>query len=772
MYRSQSRRSSDLSSAAMRLLTIALVLLILTPVAALATAQAGEPPPSAPPRAGQESEPPQQSDEPEKVEIYERIMVVGNPEDLDRIPGSAAYLGGFQLRQAQVAFDDIHRMLQRVPGINIQEEEGYGLRPNIGLRGSGAERSSRITLMEDGVLIAPAPYAAPAAYYFPVAGRMEAIEVRKGSSQVKYGPRTNGGAVNLVSSRVPSDLMVRGNLSFGSDTTAKGQLAVGDSHDNWGWLLETYQLRTSGFKHVDGGGDSGFVLRDYLGKVRYRSDAGAARFQEVELKVGYTDQDSDETYLGLTEADFRADPTRRYAGSQHDNLRADHRQLQARHFVTLGSRADLTSVVYRNEFQRDWYKIGSVNGVGISDVLGSPERFAEELAILEGATSATDSIIQRHNNREYYSQGVQTVLGVRLGGAVRHQLEVGLRYHEDQEDRLQSDDGYRMLDGRKVLTSVGAPGSQANRVADARAWALFVQDRIQLGNLGITPGARMERIELTRTDFASDDPARTAATGVRETSLDVIVPGVGVDYRVGISTSLFAGVHRGFAPPGPGADRQVEPETSVNYEIGLRHRTGAASVQMAGFYNDYANLLGADTLSSGGTGTGDQFNGGEARVYGLELGATYDLADTLGAADTVVPVGLTYTWTRGEFQSSFESEFEPWGTVEAGDEMPYLAAHQLFVSAGLQRRQWDLVVEGVVASAMRTDAGQGPLVPTESADAHGVVNLTGGVRLTDWARLQASVQNLLDNSYVVARRPAGARPGLPRTILFGIRVIR
>jgi len=688
------------------------------------------------------------------------------------IPGAVHVVTAAELEARPTAFDDVHGMLRGVPGVSVQEEDGYGLRPNIGMRGTGTERSSKITLLEDGVLIAPAPYAAPAAYYFPTAGRMEAIEVRKGSSQVKYGPRTVGGALNLVSTSIPDRFRIAGELAGGEQGTGKVHAIVGDSDRNFGWMAETYQIRTDGFKRLDVGGDTGFYLQDYVAKLRLNSDRNApGLYHELELKLGYHDERSDETYLGLTEADFDADPLRRYAASQNDVMNTDHRQYQVRYFVQPTAAVDVTATLYRNEFARNWYKLDSVDGTGIAAILDDPVTFAPELAILRGGASGDDALVVRANNREYLSQGIQSALGVRFGlGGVANALEVGVRYHEDEEDRLQQQDGFRMEAGRMVATSEGAPGSQANRISGAEALAFYAQNRLDLGRLSLTPGIRFETIDFTRTDYAGDDPGRSAPTGVRENGVEAWIPGIGASFLAAPGVRLLAGIHEGFGPPGPGADDRTESESSVNYELGGRVQRDDFTAQVIGFRVDYDNILGAATLATGEEGSGRLFNGGAVDVQGVEVALDYEPRVRAPVGAFRLPLRLAYTFTDATFQTAFESDFEPWGTVEPGHELPYLARHQLFASAGVAFPRWSVHVSATHGSAMRTRAGQGDVPEGEGTDAFLVLGAIADYRVAPQAALFLGVENVTDERYVVARRPAGARPGLPRTIQAGVRI--
>jgi len=714
-----------------------------------------------------------------KVHILKGLLVTSSAEETAAVGGGVTFIDKEELEK--FSHTDINRVLRVVPGVQIQEEEGYGLRPNIGIRGSGNDRNNKIVVMEDGVLMAPAPYAAPAAYYFPFTGRMEAIEVTKGAAAIKYGPSTVGGAINMFSTAIPDN--EDGSLSAslkvlgGQDATlrvhghAGGWMPLSQAWDI-GILAETLQDRTDGFKTVDGGGDTGYKVQDYVGKLAFRSKAGSNLRQAFEFKVQVSDEHSDETYLGLTPADFAANPYRRYAASRLDQMNVDHKTFQATHRVDFDNNTNLTTTAYYTETARAWYKINDVRvGAGpwrsISSVVGDPATFGAELDVLRG--TANGDIRVRNNNREYYSAGIQSVLGTTfLTGDIAHFLEVSARYHQDEEDRFQNQDVYAMAGGALTLTTAGAPGSQENRVGDAKAWAFFVRDTIDWGKLTVVPGLRYETIKLRRTDYALNDPARTTPIAVLENSVDVLIPGISATYHLSDEWQLLGGVHRGFAAPGPGSTSDAE--RSVNYEAGFRYGAGEFSFEAIGFFNDYSNLLGTCTASTGGGCViGAQFDGGDVDVKGLEVAAGYDAGGLLGLG-LKVPLGAAYTYTTSEFKTSFASGFGPWGTVTAGDELPYVPEHMLTLTAGLEGESWRTNVLMSYVGKTRSVAGTGAIPDNQLINERLIFDLAAEYDIAPGVTLIGIVENLTDEVYNVAFDPAGARPGKPRTILGGVKL--
>jgi len=704
--------------------------------------------------------------------VIRSVSLTGGATGLREVPGSAYYISPKEIQKFN--YTDVNRTLRHVPGVNIQEEDGFGLRPNIGMRGAGGERTAKITVMEDGILMAPAPYSAPAAYYFPTMGRMQAVEVLKGSSQIKYGPFTTGGAINLISTQIPDQFSGRVSLSAGNFGNRNVHAFVGNSHRNFGYVVEAFHYGSEGFKQLDTRGGTGFNKKDILAKVRVNTNPEARIYQSLTIKVGYTDEVSDETYLGLTDADFAANPFRRYAGSQVDQITTAQLQLSATHVARFSEKFSLTTTAYRNEFNRNWYKLQNVRdstgaNVNLGSLMANPTGFNDAYDIVTGNINSHDNALRvRSNNREYYAQGVQTVFGANFEtGKLKHGIDLGLRYHVDEMDRFQFDDWYAIEDGLMRLTTAGVPGTESNRIESAAALATYLQYRLTFGKLTVTPGLRYENITLKQKNFGNSDPARTGINlSERSNTVNALMPGVSIDYAFSDHLTTFAGLHKGFSPPG--SNEGALPEESVNYEVGVRYNKHGFYGSLVGFFNDYSNLLGADLAAGGGGGSTETFNGGKARTLGIELLLTYDLLSSL-KANFNLPLTVSYTYTNATFQNDFQSTLGYWGTVASGDFIPYLAPHQLSVGLSLEHRKFGFNVSTKYQSAMRDRAGTGEIATMDIIDSFFVMDLSASYNIYKQASLFASVTNVTDAVYSVARRPYGLRPGMPRAFMVGIR---
>ncbi|MCB1841991.1 MAG: TonB-dependent receptor plug domain-containing protein, partial [Halioglobus sp.] len=281
----------------------------------------------------------------------EEVTIVGSREDARQLPGTGAVIDNEQIRIEAAA--DINQLLKTVPGVYVLEEDGYGLRPNIGIRGATSERSGKITLLEDGVMIAPAPYSNPAAYYFPTMARMHQVEVLKGASLLRYGPQTTGGVVNLVSTPIPDENSGNVDLSYGENAELDFLGNYGGRSGNLGYLLETAQLRSDGFKDIDRSSqDSGYDIQDYLLKLSWEGER-----QSLLFKGQYSEETSDETYLGLTDADFDRDAQRRYGISEPDEMDNQHEGYNLVYRFALDESVLLSATGYYNKFSRNWFKL-------------------------------------------------------------------------------------------------------------------------------------------------------------------------------------------------------------------------------------------------------------------------------------------------------------------------------------------------------------------------------------------------------------------------------
>ncbi|MEM6296278.1 MAG: TonB-dependent receptor [Myxococcota bacterium] len=703
------------------------------------------------------------------------VSIIGEFEELPRVVGSAYAVEEEELERTE--HDDIHRVLRTVPGVYVRGEDGYGLRPNIGLRGADTNRSAKITLMEDGILFGPAPYSAPAAYYFPMTTRLTGIEVFKGPAAVRFGPNTIGGAINLKTREIPRELATGVDVAAGTYGYGKFHGYAGKSWKRFGFLAEGVRVRTNGFKDLDGGGDTGFRKNEFMLKGRVHGDPGARVYQQFDVKFGLSTEVSDETYLGITDADFEETPYRRYAASALDRMDFWRTQAQAGYFMATGI-VEFQSTAYRHDFTRAWKKFNSFAGTLAPDpytFYRDPEAGTNGifLAILRGEADSLgtdENLLIGTNSRTFVSQGWQNVLRISPETKwVDQTIEVGARLHYDRIGRNHDEDEYAMLAGRPVLVQGTNITTTLNR-GEALVGSFHVADEVTIADrFTISPGAR---VEVIRTEFTNFTPVPDGAEELPDETSDsldtVFLPGVGVYVQATKWLGVLGGVHSGFSPKAPGQDDAVDPERSINYEAGFRVAQSGFRGEAIGFANDYSNLITNCTVSQGcdDTEVGTQFSGGAVLVAGAEALAGYrhEFKDG-GWMDAVAT--YTYTWSR--FGTTFTSPSPFLGEVSRGDAIPYLPVHVAAGQLAGGMRRWGAHAELQYNGEMRDVPGRGRPEPEVRIERFWTLDVGGNVFITRGAQLYLNLGNVTRNAYIVSRRPYGARPGRRFSVIGGFK---
>jgi Fe(3+) dicitrate transport protein len=712
--------------------------------------------------------------------ILDTVNIIGDADDAKDMPASAQFIDTEQIREQ--SYSDINRILRRAPGVNIREEDGFGLFPNISFRGVDTTRSAKITVMEDGVLTAPAPYSAPAAYYNPAGGRMSGVEVLKGSSQIKYGPHITGGVLNYLSTAIPDSGKAYLKAIYGSYGEFRSHGFVGDTvetdHGRFGYVVEGFYRGSDGFKTIDetadfhNGDQTGFQQVEPM--VRLSWEPNTDMYQKLEVKFGYSSMDADESYLGLSEVDFRNDPFRRYSASRFDNMDSDRYGGFARYFISPTDDLDIVTTAYYSEFNRNWSKLNDIRNV--PNALGGSAVNMDLSTALAGANSGNGlaclkgdlacRLRVRDNNRSYYLGGVETAATYRFDlGDTRHELNGGFRYHEDKETRFQHDTTYSQAAGGTISGSTaGAPGSQDDRSGLTNAYAFFLKDRIELGQWGFTPGIRYEHLNQVY-----ENNLNPSTNG--RSSLDMYAGGASLDYRFNDDFMMFTSAHRGFSPPNPqnSVIDKLQEETSNAYELGGRYTHGAFSAEITGFYTQFDNLLVVDNI--GGAGTGDSENFGRVDSRGVELGLNFDAGEAFGWGFSN-PYFLAFTYTDTEqMNDATSTDAESiFSYGRKGNRVPYIPEYAFSLGTGLHFDKWGIdvaanYVDEVFTSANNTDvqingAGQ-PDSRFGKTDSYMVADVSAYYQVIKGVKIVGGVQNISDEEYLVSRQPHGPRPGMP-----------
>lgn len=660
------------------------------------------------------------------IEDLTEIVVLGSRERLERVAGGAHVLTEQDLADSRVL--TINEALRKIPGVFARDEEGLGLRPNIGIRGLNPTRSTKVLLLEDGLPLAFAPYGDNASYFHPSIERFNRIEVLKNSGQIAFGPQTVGGLVNYISADPPESLAGRLAARGGNRGYRDWQVAIGDTiaATETGWRIDATRKQSAGSRE-----NIELDVTDV--GVKVRQEMGAE--QSLTLRASIYHERSQVPYSGLTLAEFVANPRANvFVNDFFDSQRV---AAALTHGWQITDDVALRTSVYATGFDRDWWRQSSSSTQRPND--------ASDPACL-GMQNLNVSCGNEGRLRSYTTFGIEPRLSIdgSLGGHSLHTV-AGLRHHREHQHRRQvHGDTPR---ARAAGTGPNA-GLREDNVREVEALSGFIETSMTLERWTITPGVRVESIRYTRSNRLSNQSGSSALTQ--------LVPGIGLTYKLNESAMLFAGVHRGFAPPRvedairvDGASVELEAELSWNREIGLRFEAEDRwRLEASLFEMDFTNQIVPASLAGGSGAT--LTNAGRTLHRGAEIAAEWrdeghTLAPHARVAWTWLPVaryvGTRYSAIPGNTHVNISD-----------NRLPYAARQMATVTLGLRHGALAAQFEGTWTGAMYGDDLNTVAITADGQrgrlGGHAIANLTLQYQHDEALTLYASAKNLFDRLYI------------------------
>ncbi|WP_211473530.1 TonB-dependent receptor family protein [Collimonas humicola] len=648
----------------------------------------------------------------ESIQVSGDWLGTGLQNSVKRYPGARTVVKKEDIENSGAA--SIGDVMRRIPGVQVSDNSssaGSSVSLNIGVRGLAGRFSPRSTVLLDGIPLAVAPYGQPQLSFAPVSlNNIEAIDVVRGAGSVRFGPQNVGGIINFKTRSIPTEPGFNGDASVRTNNATEAGGAnrqysafVGSQLDNGLGLAVLY----SG---VDGSGwraDSGETVNDFALKYRYQLTPGS----EIYGKLSYYDVRS-QTPGGLSAAQYAANPFQNTRPT--DFWSGTRKGADVGYLNTISDTQEFEIRTYYNESFRQSTLISG-------KVLGHQPRTYQTLGIEPRYT-------QRFN----------------LGGSI-NDVTVGYRYIRET--------GNDLVYNSALGTGIAAPPSSSFDNFTG-AHAVYIDDKIALGDWRITPGIRYEHIRSTRTDVLNG-PVFPVAN-------NKALPSLSVAYLLSQNLTLFGNYSTSFGPVqntqlnAAIAGNPLVPEVAKTAEIGARWKSRQLSAEITAFDIRFDNQI----QQVAGSSPAVFQNIGATRHDGIETAIDYafDKAGALAGLNLYA----NYTYTRALQKSG----------PTAGLDVPFYSRNTDTIGARYTVGAWGFDLSSThqsrqfadnantIAESANGGNGEIPGFRTWNAQASWKVPGLKG------AELLAGVNNLADKRYFTRTTDSniGKLVGAPRTV--------
>ncbi len=699
-------------------------------------------------------------------------IIAGKNHLFTNVPGSLNYLSPLEIQAVQPV--NGNEILRKATGLNVVEEEGLGLRTNIGIRGLDPDRSRTVLMLEDGVPVALAPYGEPEMYYTPAIERMSGIEILKGSGSILYGPQTIGGVINYQTIDPPASPEGFAKLTGGPGGYFTGLIGYGSTFGKTG--VQVNYLR----KQADDFGTMNLKLNDLSSKLIFHLNEKSI----LGVKVGLYNETSNSTYIGLTQSMYDEGGNDFTELAPDDKLAIRRYSMSLNHNYRFSKKVQLQTLAYGYTTTRDWQRQEFASNSFDDNGILNPKP-ADYSGVTWGDETIEGGALYMRNatgnrNRTFEVAGIEPRINFTFNtGKIQHELTSGVRYLYERAFEQR-------INGSKADASSGS--LVEDEIRTGNGYSIFLHDKIVVTKkISITGGIRFEHFDyerdIRRGRFSINGVNVTRDTMVVNGSeVSAIIPGAGINLMVNSNLNIFGGVHRGFAPPrvkdaisSEGVAYELDAELSWNYEAGIRSTPFKwLSVELTGFYMDFENQVIPVSESSGGTGSG-LINGGQTTHTGVEAGFSFTTKE-LFASKYYAEIKAGASYVKSVFSSDRFIDGEATGENINGNFTPYAPEWNFNGGAGIYSPfglslnfnvnyvsdQFSDEINSTISSAN----GRTGIIPSHYTVDAGIKYVLSRINTT----FSVCMKNVTDERSITTRRPQGIRVGLPRMVFVGVKV--
>ncbi len=694
-----------------------------------------------------------------EVELTSRKAKVFALKRLKDVEETAIYAGKktevvlVEQSMANLASNNARQLYSQVSGLNIYQNDDAGLQLNIGGRGLDPNRTASFNTRQNGYDISADVLGYPESYYTPAAEGLSEVQIIRGAASLQYGTQF-GGLVNFKmkapNPNKPLELITRNTI--GSNGLYTNFTSVGGTKDKLSYYTFFNYKKGDGFRP-----NSNFESKNAYAHIGYQ-------FNEQTKLTGEV------TYL-------------RYLAKQAGGLNDD--QFEENPYQS--NRA-------RNWFQVDWllYNLKlshqfsentnfTFNAFGL-DANRKALGFRNRRTDIEDPGGARDLIDSEFNNYGFETRlltkyNILNKKATFLIGGKFYKAENG---YSQGPGSAGSDPNFDSAQEEFPFYPTQSEYDNPNLNLAAFSENIFYLNE----KLSITPGLRFEYIKTasigTRQTFNFDGAGNPIDAGSESQDIEnersFVLLGLGTSYKASKSLEFYGNISQNYRSvtfgdinivnPSNAVDPDLKDESGFTTDIGVRGNINqfiSYDANVFGlFYNDRIGLIDATIPPINNVGK-LRVNVGDARILGVEslidfnLQKIFNLNNSFRANYFINSSFVTSEYTSTNFDNTSSD-------VRVGNKVEFIPDVNLKTGLLFGYKNFLSNIQYTYLSEQFTDAGNDP----GGDNLNSIVGIIPSYDVLDVSfsytykrfKLEAGINNLLDNAYFTRRATGYPGPGI------------